>query len=71
MSKYMILTNSNELVRVLPERIAYISSDGNYSTMVLIDNAEHLFSLIWQPSRKPLSSSWAPMHKPLYDWEKV
>jgi len=44
MSKYLILTNSNELVRVLPERIAYISSDGNYSTMVLIDNAEHLFS---------------------------
>jgi DNA-binding LytR/AlgR family response regulator len=32
-------------VRVLPERIAYISSDGNYSTMVLTDNAEHLFTI--------------------------
>ena len=36
--------NSNEVVRVSPERIAYVSSDGNYSTMVLIDNEQHLFS---------------------------
>jgi len=44
MLKYLLLTNSNDLVRVSPERIAYISSDGNYSTMVLIDNEEHVFS---------------------------
>jgi DNA-binding LytR/AlgR family response regulator len=31
-------------VRVAPERIAYIVSDGNYSTMMLTDKAEHLFS---------------------------
>ncbi|MDL2306106.1 LytTR family transcriptional regulator DNA-binding domain-containing protein [Bacteroides sp. OttesenSCG-928-D19] len=44
MSKYLVLINSNEVVRVSPERIAYILSDGNYSTMTLIDKEEHLFS---------------------------
>lgn len=42
--KYIILTNANEVVRVSPERIAYISSDGNYSSMMLIDNEKHVFS---------------------------
>lgn len=44
MSKYLVLTNSNEVVRVTPERIVYILSDGNYSTMVLANNDEHLFT---------------------------
>ncbi|WP_029906026.1 LytTR family transcriptional regulator DNA-binding domain-containing protein [Prevotella sp. 10(H)] len=44
MQKYLVLTNSNELVRVSPDRIAYISSDGNYSTMVLVNGEEHVFS---------------------------
>ena len=44
MVKYLVLINSNEVVRVSPERIAYISSDGNYSTMMLIDNEQHVFS---------------------------
>ncbi len=44
MSEYLVLVNSNELVRVSPERIVFISSDGNYSTMVLTDKQEHLFS---------------------------
>ena len=39
-----IITTVNELVRVYPERIVYISSDGNYSVMVLYDKTEHLFS---------------------------
>ncbi len=43
--KYLILTNSNDLVRVSSDRIAYISSDGNYSTMVLIGKEEHLFTI--------------------------
>jgi len=42
--RHLILSNSNDLVRVAPERIAYISSDGNYSTMVLIDKEEFVFS---------------------------
>jgi len=44
MSKYLVLINSNEVIRVSPERIVYILSDGNYSTMTLIDKEEHLFS---------------------------
>ena len=44
MPKYIILTNSNEVVRISPERIAYISSDGNYSSMVLTDSEKHVFS---------------------------
>lgn len=44
MMKYLVLANSNELVRVSPDRIVCISSDGNYSTMTLTSNEEHLFS---------------------------
>lgn len=44
MFRYLVLTNSNDLVRVSPDRIVYISSDGNYSTMVLVNKDEHLFS---------------------------
>ena len=44
MKKQIIISTSNELVRVLPERIVYILSDGNYSTMVLHDKTEHLFT---------------------------
>jgi len=44
MSKYLVLINSNEVIRVSPDRIVYILSDGNYSTMTLIDKEEHLFS---------------------------
>ena len=40
----LIISTMNELVRVYPERIVYISSDGNYSVMVLHDTSEHLFS---------------------------
>ncbi len=40
----IIITSANELIRVYPERIVYISSDGNYSVMVLHDQTEHLFS---------------------------
>lgn len=44
MNAPIIITTVNELVRVYPERIVYISSDGNYSVMVLYDKTEHLFS---------------------------
>ena len=44
MPKYIILTNCNEVVRVSPERIAYIISDGNYSSMILTDSEKHVFS---------------------------
>ena len=45
----LIISTMNELVRVYPERIVYISSDGNYSVMVLHDKSEHLFSFNLSP----------------------
>lgn len=45
MSKTIIISNSNELVRMRPERVVYVESDGNYSRMVLHDKTEHLFTL--------------------------
>ncbi len=44
MNSPIIITTVNELIRIYPERIVYISSDGNYSVMVLHDKTEHLFS---------------------------
>lgn len=44
-NKTVIISNVNELVRVKPERIVYIFSEGNYSTMVLHDKSEHVFTM--------------------------
>ena len=44
-NKVIIISNTNELVRVKPERVVYIESDGNYSTMVLHDKTDHLFTM--------------------------
>jgi DNA-binding LytR/AlgR family response regulator len=56
MPKYIILTNNNEVVRVSPERIAYITSDGNYSSMVLTDSEKHVFSFNLSAFEKILAS---------------
>ena len=45
MSKVIVISNSNELVRVKPERVVYVESDGNYSTMVLHDKTKHMFTM--------------------------
>ena len=44
MSTPIVISLSNELIRVFPEQIAYIEADGNYSTMVLHNNTRHTFS---------------------------
>ncbi len=44
-NKAVVISNANELVRIKPERIVYISSDGNYSTMMLHDKANHTFCM--------------------------
>lgn len=44
-SMVLIISNVNELVRVKPERVVYVKSDGNYSTMVLHDKTEHVFTM--------------------------
>lgn len=37
MKKFLIISTATDLVRVAPEKIVYISSDGNYSTLFLAD----------------------------------
>lgn len=44
-NKVLIISNVNELVRIKPERVVYVVSDGNYSTMVLHDKTEHVFTM--------------------------
>ena len=44
-SKVLIISNANELVRIKPERVVYVESDGNYSTVVLHDKTEHTFTM--------------------------
>ena len=44
-NRVLIISNANELVRVKAERVVYIKSDGNYSTMVLHDKTEHVFTM--------------------------
>ena len=44
-NKVLIISNVNELVRVKPERVVYVVSDGNYSTMVLHDKKELVFTM--------------------------
>jgi DNA-binding LytR/AlgR family response regulator len=41
----LIIFNREELTRVFPDRIAYIASDGNYSTLVLTDGEERVFTI--------------------------
>ena len=44
MNNTVIISLAGELIRVLPERIVYIESDGNYSTMILHDKLQQVFS---------------------------
>ena len=44
-NKVLIISNSSELVRIKPERVVYVESDGNYSTMVLHDKTEQVFTM--------------------------
>ncbi|MBQ2364040.1 MAG: LytTR family transcriptional regulator DNA-binding domain-containing protein [Alistipes sp.] len=37
MNKHLIISTTNDMVRIAPEHIVYISSDGNYSTLVQTD----------------------------------
>lgn len=44
MKKQLIISTSIDLVRIAPERIVYISSDGNYSTLVQTDGEMRMLS---------------------------
>ena len=42
--KYLIVTTSNDLVRIAPNCIIYVASDGNYSTLVQTDGEMRMLS---------------------------
>lgn len=44
MKKHLVISTSADLVRIAPERIVYIVSDGNYSTLVQTDNEMRMLS---------------------------
>ena len=44
MKQYLIISTSNDLVRIAPDRIVYISSDGNYSTLIQADGNIRMLS---------------------------
>lgn len=44
MKKQLIISTSIDLVRIAPDKIVYISSDGNYSTLVQTDNEVRMLS---------------------------
>jgi DNA-binding LytR/AlgR family response regulator len=44
MSKHIVISTSTELVRIAPEKIVYITSDGNYSTLVQADGEIRMLS---------------------------
>ncbi len=44
MTKQLIISTSNDLVRIAPNCIVYVSSDGNYSTLVQADGEMRMLS---------------------------
>ena len=44
MKKQLIISTSIDLVRIAPERIVYIASDGNYSTLIQSDGEMRMLS---------------------------
>lgn len=63
MGEYLVISTASDLVRIKGKHIVFISSDGNYSTIVMTNNEtrlvtmqlghlEHLISEQLQPSDK-------------------
>lgn len=44
MKKELVISTSIDLVRIAPEKIVYVASDGNYSTLVQTDNEVRMLS---------------------------
>ena len=44
MAKPIIIYTANELIRIQPEVIVYAISEGNYTTLVLIDLTKHVLA---------------------------
>ncbi|GAE17252.1 LytTR family DNA-binding domain-containing protein [Bacteroides pyogenes] len=56
MKKQLVISTSIDLVRIAPDRIVYIVSDGNYSTLVQTDNEVRMLSFQLGQIEKILSS---------------
>ena len=56
MKKQLVISTSIGLVCIAPERIVYISSDGNYSTLVQTDNEARMLSYQLGQIEKMISS---------------
>ena len=44
MKRHIIISTTNDLVRIAPENIVYIASDGTYSTLVQADGESRMLS---------------------------
>ena len=44
LKKYLIISTATDLVRIAPEKIVFISSDGNYCNLVQTDNETRLLT---------------------------
>ena len=56
MKKHLIISTSNDLVRIAPDRIVYISSDGNYSTLGQADGEMRLLPFQLEQIGKMIAS---------------
>ena len=44
LKKYLIISTATDLVRIAPDKIVFISSDGNYCNLVQVDNETRLLT---------------------------
>ena len=44
LKKYLIISTATDLVRIAPEKIVFISSDGNYCNLVQTDNETRMLT---------------------------
>ena len=58
MKKQLIISTSIDLVRIAPDKIVYIASDGNYSTLVQADNEVRMLSYQLGQIEKMISSQF-------------
>ena len=45
MGKYIVISTTVDLVRIAPESVVYISSDGNYSTLIQADGLNRILTV--------------------------
>lgn len=56
MKKHLVISTSIDLVRIEPEKIVCIASDGNYSTLTQTDNGERMLPYQLGQIHKMISS---------------